>query len=84
MTFDDVFEISWENADNWTSSTTNELNYYYTLFWCEKSIDGPNQCDVSKIINICIYTRWKKWGDHYDIRIQCFSTSILTKGFFLR
>lgn len=54
MTFDEygVYEMSWENADNRTSSANNESNYYYTLFWCEKSNNFLNQCNVSKIIII--------------------------------
>lgn len=42
---DNVFELSWKNNNN----NDETLKYDYTLFWCEKDVNRPFECNVRKI-----------------------------------
>ncbi|XP_060848047.1 cytokine receptor-like [Rhopalosiphum padi] len=58
-----IFELSWKGADVQKSSTPNPLDYY-TLFWCEKDIVHPQQCNG--------YMNWM----HVPISVSRYNTTV--------
>lgn len=51
---EEPFELSWSNVIL-NSSNVNQL-YDYTLFWCEKNINQPYECNVCSKFTICLLT----------------------------
>jgi len=43
-----IFELSWKGADSQKLSKENKLDFY-TLFWCEKDLINPLQCNVCEL-----------------------------------
>ncbi|XP_025196272.1 cytokine receptor-like [Melanaphis sacchari] len=59
-----IFELSWKRADAQKLSTVNRLNYY-TIFWCEKDMVYPQQCNG--------YMNWM----HVPITVSSYNTTVI-------
>lgn len=53
-----IFELSWKDSDSQELSTENQ-RYFYSLFWCEKDLIDPRQC------NVCELTYYMKYINSY-------------------
>jgi len=40
-----ILELSWKGANSQKLSTADQRDFY-TLFWCEKDLINPRQCNV--------------------------------------
>ncbi|KAL4103265.1 hypothetical protein QTP88_018642 [Uroleucon formosanum] len=58
-----IFELSWKGADSQKLSTQNQ-QHFYTLFWCEKDLINPLQCNG--------YMNWI----HLAISVSRYNTTI--------
>eukprot|EP00102_Acyrthosiphon_pisum_P019205 XP_016656415.1 PREDICTED: cytokine receptor-like [Acyrthosiphon pisum] len=61
-----IFELSWKSADSQKLPTENQLNYY-TLFWCQKDLLNPLQCNG--------YMNWM----HIPISVSHYNTTVFDK-----